>query len=149
MRLRPATDSATAAVGVLQRCLPEADEILAEDHEQPVFVDPGVNLEALLCPSCRTRLSLDAVHGSEENVDWWHALVEPLDGQNVADVVVTMPCCDASVAFPDLEFDWPAGVASFELSVRNPGVGRPLESHALAAAEAALGCPLREVWAHY
>jgi hypothetical protein len=45
--------------------------------------------------------------------------------------------------------DWPAGVASFEISIRNPGLADRLDAALVSELEKALGCQVRQIWAHY
>jgi hypothetical protein len=49
----------------------------------------------------------------------------------------------------DIEFDWPAGFARFELNVMNPNVKDNLTKTQLLQLEEILGCPLKQVRAHY
>jgi len=147
VRYIPADDVAAAAVGIASRALPEADVVQAERHEEPVFIDQGTNLEAIICPACRVRMVVFGQDGVIQQ--WWYELIEPLQGKGVAGVEVRTPCCAATVPFSELEFDWPAGVASFEISIRNPGIGNPLDETVIAQLEAVLGCRVKQVWAHY
>jgi len=149
MWFRPDQVAAQGAVRLLQEALPEADQVMAEQYDYPVFIDQGANIESIRCPACSQRRSFSHSDGSEANLEWWQDLIEHLDGENVADAVVTMPCCQSEVPFHRLEFDWPAGVASFELSILNPGIGNPLDPAIIVRVENALGCRVREVWAHY
>jgi len=146
-RYVPPDDLAAAAVGIASRALPDADVIQAERHAEPVFIDQGANLEAIICPACRLRT---VIFGQDDAIQqWWDELVDALQGTSAADVEVHMACCGATVLFPELEFDWPAGVASFEISVRNPGIGNPLDEAVVAQIEVTLGCRVKQVWAHY
>jgi len=144
----PPQEAIQRACALVTDALPNAHLVEVESHSQPVFIDQGNNLEAVLCPRCRTRLALYGA-GAEATAEWWEAIADSLTRQNVASERVTMPCCGANIAFPELEFDWPAGVASFEISVRNPGIGNPLESDVIAHLERILRCHIRQVWAHY
>jgi hypothetical protein len=125
-RLIPAEEAAQAAVALLFPALPEAHEIVAESHGFPVFVDQGANLEFINCPSCGSRLPFNPASEAELVRDWWYAIVDPLEGQCVDGVIVTMYCCGARVPFSSLTFDWPAGIASFQIDILNPGIGESL-----------------------
>lgn len=150
-RFVPATDLAQTAVGLLGPALPDADEIVAETYDHPVFIDQGVNLETVICPACSARLSFYPTEKAEAVRKWWHAITDPLDlsTQNVANLRITMYCCGAFVLFSELTYDWPAGVASFEISILNPGIRGSLPEELLVKLESVLGCRVRQVWAHY
>jgi hypothetical protein len=81
--------------------------------------------------------------------EWWYDLGERMEQDPAETNVTSIPCCSASVRLVDLEFDWPAGFARFELSIRNPNVVENLSTSTLAELEAILGCKLRQVRAHY
>lgn len=144
---RPSEAATLAALAILKPAVPEADGIEAESYAHPTFIDQGENLEAIICPACGGRLKL--LSASNEVRTWWHNIADSLTGQNVAALQVTMPCCRAAVSFAALAFHWPAGVASFELSVQNPNLCGPIPPEIMQQLEAALGCSLRQIMAHY
>ena len=147
--LVPSEAVADQVVNLIGPAFPEADEVVAESHGHPVFIDQGANLEAVLCPTCGKRLRLDFADEVDPIRDWWHELTDPLESSNVTEVQARMPCCQAMVPFTALQFDWPAGVASFEISIMNPGVPDALSSELQRQVETLLGSPVRYVWAHY
>ena len=144
----PPDEAGRRASLVVSHALPAADRVQVKRHSQPVFIDQGTNLESVLCPRCRARVAFygDTATATSE---WWKQIADQLGGQQVADVRVTMSCCGSSVMFQELQFEWPAGVASFEISIRNPGIGEPLGPELVAQLEGILGCGIRQVWAHY
>ena len=142
--LVPSKEVATTFVNLVGNALPDAHEVLAESYGHPVFIDQGANLESIICPSCETTLPLD----SESNRDWWYEVSDDLENEDIRAVEVCMPCCGVVVPFEQLRFDWPAAVASFEISILNPNV-RALPVDLLAELERALGCEIKQVWAHY
>ena len=123
--------------------------MVAENHRHPVFIDQGSNLEAIICPACRARLSFHTAPNAQAVQQWWYSIAEQLEGANLANLQVAMMCCQSSVSFGDLGFDWPAGVASFEISVMNPGIAQALPEGLVRQLEGILGCRVRQVWAHY
>ena len=147
--LIPPEAVADQIVKLLGPAFPEADEVVAESHGHPVFIDQGANLEAILCPACGKRLPLQPASEVDAIRDWWYGLTDPLGEGNVVQVQATMPCCQAVVPFSELQFDWPAGVASFEITILNPGVPDPPSAELKQQVEALLGGPVKYVWAHY
>lgn len=135
----PASDAIERALEIVNHAFPGADEISAERHDHPVFLDPGANLERVICSACGAKTG----RGSE----WWEDLSDPHE-TNVACVIVRMRCCGAEVSFTTLEFEWPAGFASFVISVLNPGVPTGLDAMAVQDVEQHLGCNIRQIWAH-
>jgi hypothetical protein len=147
--LMPPDVVANQIVSLLRPAFPEADRVTAEYHDHPVFVDQGTNLEAVLCRACGRRLPFGPGLGDEGVWQWWYDLTEHLAGGSVTDVQVTMPCCHARLPFAALEFDWPAGVASFEVSIRNPRTPDGPSPELQRRVEALLGSPIKVIWAHY
>ena len=142
--LIPSKEVATACVTLVGNALPDAHEVLAESYGHPDFIDQGANLESIICPACETSLSLD----SESNRDWWYEVSDELENKDIRAVEVRMLCCGVIVPFEQLRFDWPAAVASFEISILNPNV-HALPADVLAELERALSCKIKQVWAHY
>jgi hypothetical protein len=146
-RFIPSDAATRAALCILKPAVPEADGIEVETYKHPAFIDQGENLEAIICSACGVRMKLAAA--SDGVRAWWHNIANSLPGQNAAAIQVTMPCCGAIVPFAALTFHWPAGVASFELSIQNPNLCGPIPPEVMQQLEAALGCSLRQIMAHY
>jgi len=136
----PPKDVAQRAVELVGPRFPEADEVVAKSYGHPIFIDQGANLEAIICPACAARLAFYSPDKAGAARAWWYGVTDPLEEHSVMDVVVAMTCCRAQVPFCDLRYDWPAGVASFEISVMNPGVSEPLIPEQQADLEMILGC---------
>jgi hypothetical protein len=136
----PPGDRHAKAVEYLEHLFPEGEDCAVEVYDAVQFIDQGQILEAVICPACDTRLEIE---------EWWYDLGERMEQEPAETIVTTLPCCSASVRLLDLEFDWPAGFARFELSIRNPNVAENLPASKLAELEAILGCRLRQVRAHY
>ncbi len=45
-----------------------------------------------------------------------------MEDADLTSITTEMPCCGQNACLMDIEFDWPAGFARFELSVMNPNV---------------------------
>jgi hypothetical protein len=101
------------------------------------FVDPGSNLESVVCPRC----------GAQQNLEWWTAAMDRASQTGFRDLHLEMPCCGQSVSLNDLAYTWPAGFTRFLIEYRNPGAD--IGEDALTKASAALGVGLRRIWAHY
>jgi hypothetical protein len=134
----PGTDAAQRAAATLSALVPGADSIEVELHDEVTFIDQGANFERLSCPACRAELGMD----------WWSERMGQAGDSGFTNLAVTTPCCRTSTSLNDLTYDWPAGFAHAELSVRNPQRGR-LDDMELAQVAAALGHPLKQVMAHY
>jgi hypothetical protein len=147
--LIPPEATARNAVERIGPLFPDSDEVVAKSYGHPVFIDQGANLEAIICPSCGARLPFYPADLAEHLRAWWDDIADPLDEVNVADLRVTMICCRASVLFSDLSYDWPAGVASFEISIMNPGRADGLSGSELTELQEILGCQVKQIWAHY
>jgi hypothetical protein len=61
---------------------------------------------------------------------------------------MVMPCCGASSSLNDLVCEWSAGLASCRLWARKPVVRLAADAE-LEEIAAALGSPLRQVYAQY
>jgi hypothetical protein len=134
------------AVEYLERLYPRGDEVEVRVYDVVTFIDQGSNLEAIICPSCGTRMTIEDGPGRS----WWDDRSDRLnEGSAEAISMSGIPCCGATVKAVDLLFDWPAGFARFELSVLNPNVSGDLSAAHLADLESILKCKLRHVWAHY
>jgi hypothetical protein len=131
------------ALELLKALCPGADEYEATTYDELTFLDQGENCEAVLCPSCAARL-----HTLDDD-GWWLERQEEAFRSSIADMRVTMPCCSNNIAFTSLQFDWPAGFAHFELSVRNPSLDDIyLPPKELKKLQDALNCRLTQIRAH-
>lgn len=137
------------AVEYLERLLPRSDECEARVYDEVTFIDQGSNLEAVICPSCGTRMKIESDDADDLTVSWWDDFDARLSQARADLISTTLPCCGATARATDLIFDWPAGFARFEISVLNPSVGGQLSAAAMADLESILGCKLRQIWAHY
>ncbi len=144
--LVPTQHVATTCVNIVGAVLPDADEIVAESYGHPVFIDQGANLESIICPSCQTTLSF--APENESIRQWWYEVIDEIGDDNVATLEVRMVCCGALVPFASIQFEWPAAVASFEISILNPNVAQ-MPTDTIASLETILSCRIKQVWAHY
>ena len=133
------------AIHLLEQMLPEG-ECEAEVYERLTFIDQGANLSAIICPSSNNKLQFD---GDETIQEWWYSFEDEEQDQGVEGLMVTMPCCQKSVSFTDLTFDWPAGFARFELNAMNPNISHDMPPEQVAELEAVLKCKLQQIRAHY
>jgi hypothetical protein len=125
------------ASAILASFLPQAKEVTFEIMEKVSFIDPGQNLDRILCPTC----------GHEVDMGWWGNAMDAAYQTGFADLLVKMPCCGATISLNDLHYNWPAGFGRFVLEARNPR--ERLKEQQLKWLEAVLGCELREILAHY
>jgi hypothetical protein len=118
--------------------LPAADEVEKIQFAEIQFVDQGGNFERLLCPYCKADLTQ---HMSK----WFDAASQ----SRFTARKVSLPCCANSADLNDLDWQWPAGFATFMLEAKNPHLPGWLPEGAKKNLEAVLGCRLREIYAHY
>lgn len=137
------------AVSLLKSFFPDGEECQAEVYEAIEFIDQGENIEAVICPACRKRSELDHLSEDDPVVAWWCELSDAICESALETLSTTMSCCGRDVRVMDLEFDWPAGIARFELSVMNPDSTENLTASQLGELETILGCGLRQIRAHY
>ncbi|MCA9178809.1 MAG: hypothetical protein KDB14_30310 [Planctomycetales bacterium] len=138
-----------SALVLLRTFFPEGEDFQVEIYDEIEFIDQGENIEAVICPACKQRLEMEHFTEGDPIVAWWYELSEAMDGTAVTAITTRMPCCGRVVRMMDLEFDWPAGFARFELNVMNPNVAENLTESQLRELEQILGCRLRQVRAHY
>jgi hypothetical protein len=134
----PNERAAGDALAALRDLAPGASATEAVRHDDVTFVDQGANFEAVRCPAC----------GAELDVDWWQEAMEAAHRVRFADLAVVVPCCGVPASLNELDYDWPAGFARFVLEARDPGRQGPTDEE-LARVTAALGHPVRVIWAHY
>jgi hypothetical protein len=160
----PEVSTHQQAIKRLGEFFTDHEEVSVCIHPHLEFVDQGENLEAIICPSCATRLELNYFVDDDPVRIWWDQVNLDADvhhGEDVfelnPDAICRMPCCQDVVKFIDLQFDWPGGFAEFELQIDNPQVENPivnpqedtLSPEQLRELENLLGCRLRVIWARY
>jgi len=153
----PTPEAENLAVSLLRAYLPEEDRmnVTATFFDSIQFVDQGENFERILCPFCRKEIS-DSDWGAwldraAIDISPPGSLARYLSG--FADLTGTTPCCGRLTDLNSLIYEWPAGFASFVLETMNPHIGDHiggfLPDELCAAIAKALGCPVRQVCAHY
>ncbi|MFO1012723.1 MAG: hypothetical protein U1E50_03075 [Caulobacteraceae bacterium] len=127
----PEKDKADAALKLLKRFFPRADEVTAFTSCRPRFFHPGELLTGSDCPRC-----------GKTSDDWWEGALAA--AMTSGDIHITAPCCGAPISLNDLDFDSPAGFARFVLEASNPR-SEGLGSEDIADLEAILGLKLRQI----
>ena len=100
------------------------------------FIDPGSNLERVLCPNCGAALS----------TEWWGQADRAYAEIQFQDLDVIVSCCEMRCSLNDLCDEWPAG-ARFLLEACSPA--NDLTEEHLVLIKSLLGCRVRKIWAHY
>ncbi len=118
--------------------VPAADQVTAVVSEMVEFVDPGNNLEQVLCPAC----GADLLDGKR-----WQQLMDRSYKTHFSDLMIMTPCCGSVTSLNDLQYNLPAGFARFILNARNPNV-RDLDPAQIKALEQILECRVRRIWSH-
>ena len=124
-----------AACEALQAALPRAEDVTGRVSETLEFVDPGRNLERILCPKC----------GAAIERAWWDEVMRSARAKRFESLRVITPCCRATTTLDELDYEWPAGFARFVLEAVNPNVSE-LPGQQLRAIGRILGCRLRQIW---
>lgn len=145
----PPAERHARAIQHLEHLFPDGEECTVEIYDAVQFIDQGENIEAVICPACGARTQIDHFSEDDPGLQWWYELGDRMEQDPAEAIVTTMPCCRADAQLLDLEFDWPAGFARFELNIRNPNVSENLSAAQVAEMEAILGCKLKQVRAHY
>ncbi|GAB1821464.1 hypothetical protein [Herbidospora sp. RD11066] len=134
----PGQDAADRAAALVADLVPgDPDDEIEIDvtwHEGIGVVDSAQNLERIGCPLC----------GASIDVDWWREFVEK---EPLSALECVVPCCSGATTLDALAYEWPCGFARFEIAVWNPDRGWFTDDE-MAALGAALGHPVRQVFAH-
>lgn len=138
-RFVPETPAQGAAVELLRRAWPDADEISVDAPDEIVLHDCGENLERVRCPHCRRDLDLGV---------WQEMLEDNASEDGGFDLRSRpMPCCGRHATLDELVYEWPQAFSRFALTAPDPGTELP--AALLANLESTLGCKLRVVHQTY
>jgi hypothetical protein len=133
----PPAGAQDQAISLFTSCV-QGEDIRGSTTEDVAFVDPGSNLERILCPNCGTVLP----------DEWWgQAMDQAYAETRFQDLDVVVPCCETHCSLNDLCYDRPAGFAHFLLEARSPA--NDLTEEDLALLGSVLGCQVRKIWAYY
>jgi hypothetical protein len=133
--LVPPEKAREEARAALEGWLHRAEHVTETVTEDVRFVDPGKNLERILCPAC----------GAAIDRRWWEDALAISKLKSFRNLRVTTPCCRAVSSLNDLDYEWPAGFARFVLEASNPNVSE-LPGQQLRSLSRILGCKLRQIW---
>jgi hypothetical protein len=136
-QLVPNTAAQQMTLQLLKSFVPQADGVYLSVTDDVEFVDPGSNLERILCPVCLSHLE----------TLWWQQAMDTAYSTRFNDLMVIVPCCGTVCSLNDLQYEFPAGFARFILEARHPNTD--LDKNQIHLLEQTLGCPLRKIWAHY
>jgi hypothetical protein len=145
----PSEEAQQQAILALEEILPDGEMCEAQSYEHIEFIDCGENLQAIECPKCGARTTLNYSSDEDPGMMLWEQINDRLENTSPSKARVQMPCCSAEVPLTNLQFDWPATFARFELSIYNPNVSENLTPEQLSRLEDILGCKLIQVRAHY
>ena len=138
-----------ALESALSGLLPHGEASQTKYYGRVSLIDPGLNLEAIICPSCSVKTYIDFYSNPDDiyyDVDpgaklWW-GIVDRLNCESALNVLVDMPCCGSTTPLMSLIFDWPAMFASFEIDIFNPEAPDELAQELLPQLETIVGCKL-------
>ena len=136
----PAKDAQQSALKVFASFVRPDAEIEAVVSDDVWFVDQGGNFEKVSCPVCSTTLAdrwwLQAMDAAYE--------IQP----SFSNLLTTVSCCGAPLSLNDLDYDWPAGFARFQLKALNPDTYE-INDAQIAQLQSILGHQLRHIWPPY
>jgi hypothetical protein len=133
----PVQSAQIAAQRLVASLFPKAERVNVLSTEQTNFIDPGGNLEKIICPICEREVS----------IEWWQQAMSRAYETGFTALTVTMPCCDERSSLNDLTYVWDAGFARFVVEVHDPQDDITAEELILVAK--LLGCNLKKIKAHY
>ncbi|MBL8471962.1 MAG: hypothetical protein KF778_18890 [Rhodocyclaceae bacterium] len=119
-------------------------ETLVSAH--PHFVSGNDSFEQLSCPQCGESVMRFDLEEDDDGYTWWDRFEQTLgEAEDAASVSVNMPCCGKDVAVNDIDFGQDAGIARFELSLRDPGDDIEVNDKQKSNLESILGCSLIQI----
>jgi hypothetical protein len=124
------------AIKELAIIAPEAD-ITVQLYDTIQLFDCGGNFERVLCPSCKTEVS----------VDWWAERLNEDYENGFKLATYVLPCCNARCTFNEMVYEWPQAFGKFSLEARNPNIGM-LNEKDKNVLEEILGTSLIVVYQH-
>ena len=133
----PGEDSKEKARASIKLLFPLASQVNFGQSDNPEFVDPGANLERIICPKCFAAI----------NEFWWKKAMDKAYENKFMDLSVFVPCCNSKTSLNDLKYEWPAGFAQFSIEIVNPD--RDILEEELHEVETILDTKLRRIWSHY
>jgi hypothetical protein len=116
---------------------PDAEEIEIKVCDKVEFFDCGGNFERILCPLCRSEIS----------VAWWEDRMEKDYNDGFLLAKYPTPCCMTPQTLHELVYEWPQGFGRFAIDVMNPNIGK-LDDRYKKEFEGILGTPLRVIYQH-
>ena len=116
---------------------PDAEKIEIRQSEETEFFDCGVNVERVLCPSCRAEIPLE----------WWGQRMDDDHDHGFKLSKYPTPCCGIVHTLHELICDWQQGFGRHALDAMNPGIGK-LDEAQQRELEHILGTPLRIIYQH-
>ncbi|WP_127112916.1 hypothetical protein [Shimia sediminis] len=135
----PSPDSAKAALDLLERSMPDADEIDIVQSEHVQFFDCGANLETITCPRCSANIDF-CWWGETMSADYDEMLGFQLNEYR-------LPCCSTSASLNELIYAFHQAFGRFALSAMNPNIGK-MSDDAVSKIEAVLDCNVSVVYQH-
>ncbi|UOA27645.1 hypothetical protein DSM107133_02375 [Pseudosulfitobacter sp. DSM 107133] len=135
----PSQDEAKAALELLEKSMPDAEEFEIVQSEHIQFFDCGANLETITCPRCSADIDFD----------WWgEAMSSDFDETSGCQLnEYPMPCCSASASLDELSYEFHQAFGRFALSAMNPNLAK-MPDETVSEIEAALGCGVSVVYQH-
>src|SRR5579862_7228970 len=106
----PSKEHADAAVELLAKLRPEAEQIELHFSDTPKFFHCGGNFESVFCPFCQTDI-----------FEWWAKEMDTWTGGGDRRwLAIETPCCGRATSLNDLDYVGPQGFACVAIEVMNP-----------------------------
>lgn len=113
----------------------DAEQVTVQMAATPNFYSCMEGFEGVFCPVCKAALPMP----------WWRDQMNRWWNGDRRDLRTTLPCCNAVTSLNDLDDQGAQGFACAAIEAMNPE--RDLKSDELQQIEAALGLPVRVIWA--
>ena len=133
----PKEDSKQKAIRSVEMFFPLPSRVSFKQSDTPHFVDPGTNLERIICPNCSSVI--DEL--------WWKEAMDKAYQDKYIELNVIVPCCKSKASLNKLKYEWPAGFSKFSIEILNPT--REITDEELQDIETILETNLRKIWGHY
>lgn len=139
---QPLPEAARAAADLVGTILTAdgntVDDLEVDVYERFTVIDAGENTDSMTCSAC----------GVVSDASFLDRLLEE-HPHGLDSLDVRVPCCGSTMPLTAATFDWPIGVARFEICVRNATRdGQGLAPDELRRVGETLGHEVRQVLAH-
>ena len=135
---QPDEDKQRDIVSFLVNLYPNC-EIISVAQEYIEFVDPGENLEKIICNLCGRQLEMA----------FWQSNMDRAYQNHFLDLIFETKCCNNSTSLNDLNYYFNAGFAKYKLIIVAPDLDSDLVADLLVQLENTIEVKLQSIFAKY